>query len=117
VQGNDTDIIIVTEKVKAFIGKFRAVSQKTIKKHLEIFSRLKDFVEENNLETSNTVIDHYIKDRLVNLQSRFSKYFPKAVRDKKNGSQFHSMSIVLKKKKKKKKKTKAILILYLTLRI
>jgi hypothetical protein len=69
----------VTEKVKAFIGKFRAVSQKTIKKNLEIFSRLKDFVEENNLEISGTGID---QDCLVNVQSRTSKCFSERVSDK-----------------------------------
>jgi hypothetical protein len=47
-----------------------------------MFPRLKDFVEENSVETSDIEFDQCIKDHLVNLQSRFSKYFPEAVSDK-----------------------------------
>jgi hypothetical protein len=43
---------------------------------------LKDFVEENSLETSDNGITQCIKNHLVNRQSRFSKYFPQAVSDK-----------------------------------
>jgi hypothetical protein len=42
-----------------------------------MFSRLKDFVEENSVEISDIGIDH-----MVNLQCRFSWYFPEAVSDK-----------------------------------
>jgi hypothetical protein len=34
------------------------------------------------VETTGTGIDQCIKDHLVNLQSRFYKYFPEAVTDK-----------------------------------
>jgi hypothetical protein len=34
------------------------------------------------VETSDIGIDQCLKDHLVNLQSRFSKYFPEAVTDK-----------------------------------
>jgi hypothetical protein len=44
-----------------------------------MFSHLKDFVKENNVEISDTGIDQCIKDHLVNLQFRFSKYFPETV--------------------------------------
>jgi hypothetical protein len=47
-----------------------------------MFSRSKDFVEENSVETIDTEIDQSIKDHLVNLQSRFCKYIPEAVSDK-----------------------------------
>jgi hypothetical protein len=43
---------------------------------------VEDFLEEKNVETSDTGIDQCIKDHLVNLQSRFSKYFPEAISDK-----------------------------------
>jgi hypothetical protein len=43
---------------------------------------LKDFVEENSAETNATGFDQCIKNYLVNLQSRFTKYFPEAVSDK-----------------------------------
>jgi hypothetical protein len=47
-----------------------------------MFSRFKDYVEKNSSGTSDTGIDECITDHLVNLQSRFSKYFPEAVSDK-----------------------------------
>jgi hypothetical protein len=47
-----------------------------------MFSRLKDFVDENSVETSVTGINQYIKAHLVNLQARFSQYLPEAVRNK-----------------------------------
>jgi hypothetical protein len=47
-----------------------------------MFSCLKDFVEENNVERSDTGIHQCIRGQLVNLQYRFSKYFPEAVSDK-----------------------------------
>jgi hypothetical protein len=51
-------------------------------KIFDMFSRLKDIVEGNSVETSDNGIDQYIEDHLANLQSRFSKYFPEAVSDK-----------------------------------
>jgi hypothetical protein len=42
-----------------------------------MFSRFNDFVEENNVEKSDSRIDQYI-----NLKSRFSEYFPEAINDK-----------------------------------
>jgi hypothetical protein len=49
-----------------------------------MFSRVKDFMEERGMETRDTGFDQCIRDRLVNLQSRFSKYLPETVND--NGS-------------------------------
>jgi hypothetical protein len=87
------------------------VGQKPRRKRSGQFSRLKDFVEEISVRTSNTGIDHCIKDHMVNLQFRFSEYF--AVINT-NGSQIHSMLVyprimtfLLKKK--------TILTLYLIL--
>jgi hypothetical protein len=56
------------------------VGQKTTRGNLD--NRMKYFVKKNSVETSDTVIDPSIKDRLVNLQSRFSKYFSSAISDK-----------------------------------
>jgi hypothetical protein len=47
-----------------------------------MFSRLEDFAEEKNVETGDTGIEQCIKDHLVNLQSRFPKYFSEAVSGK-----------------------------------
>jgi hypothetical protein len=82
MQGNDINIIIVTAKVKAFIGKLGLWVRKVEGISLEICSCLKVSVEENSMEISGTRIDQCIKHQLVNVQSRFSKYFPEALRDK-----------------------------------
>jgi hypothetical protein len=58
------------------------VGQKTRKDNLGVFSRLKDFVEENRVETTGTGFDQCIKDHLINLQSRFSRYFPEVENDR-----------------------------------
>jgi hypothetical protein len=47
MRGNDTNIIVVSEKVKAFAGKLGLWVRKIGRKSLDMFSRLKDFVEEN----------------------------------------------------------------------
>jgi hypothetical protein len=62
MQSRDTNIISVTEKVKAFTGKLGLCVRKLEGKSFDTFSRLKDIVEENNLETSETVTDLCIKD-------------------------------------------------------
>jgi hypothetical protein len=81
MQGNDTNIV-VTDKVKAFIGKLSLWVRKLEEISLDMFSLLKYFVEQNNVETSDTETDQCIQDYLVNLQCRFSKYFPEGLNDK-----------------------------------
>jgi hypothetical protein len=51
-------------------------------KGLDMFSRSKDFVEQNSVETIDTGVDQSIKDHLVNLQSRFCKYIKEGISDK-----------------------------------
>jgi hypothetical protein len=51
MHGNDTIIVIVTNEVKAFDGKLGLWVSIVEGKSLEIFSRLKDFVEENSVES------------------------------------------------------------------
>jgi hypothetical protein len=46
MQRDDTNIIVVTDKVKAFIGKLSLWVRKLEGKGLKILSRLKQFVEE-----------------------------------------------------------------------
>jgi hypothetical protein len=55
------------------------VGQSVRRDSLDMFSSFKDFVEERNVETSDTEIDRWIKDDFINLHSRISKYFPEAV--------------------------------------
>jgi hypothetical protein len=54
MQGDNTNIIAVTDKAKAFIGKLGLWVRKLEGKSLDTFSCLKDFVEENSVETSDT---------------------------------------------------------------
>ncbi|PNF14665.1 hypothetical protein B7P43_G11540 [Cryptotermes secundus] len=68
-QGNNTNVIVVTDKVKEFIGKLCVLVRKQQGKSLDIFSSSKYFVEENIVHS-------------VNLHSRFSKYFPEVLSDK-----------------------------------
>jgi hypothetical protein len=77
MQENDTNTVAATSKVKAFIGKLDLWVRKLGQKCLNMFSCLKDFVEESSMEASDT-----IKNHLVTLQSRLSKYFPEAESDK-----------------------------------
>jgi hypothetical protein len=72
----------VADKVKAFIGKLGLWVRKLEGKSLDKFSSLKYFVEEYSVEPSDTGIYHSIKYHLINLQSRFCKYFPEAASDK-----------------------------------
>jgi hypothetical protein len=51
-------------------------------KILDMFSCLKDFVKENSVETNDTGTHNYTKYHFVNIQFRFSNYFPEAVTDK-----------------------------------
>jgi hypothetical protein len=80
MQGHDTNIAVVTDKMKAFIGKLGFWVRKLERISLDMFSRWKDFVEEKSVEASDTGNDQCIKD--FSLESRCSKYFPEAVSDK-----------------------------------
>jgi hypothetical protein len=64
------------------MGKLGLWVGKLEEKILNMPSRLKDFMEQNSVEKSDTGIDQCIKDHLVNPLSRFSKYFPEVVSDK-----------------------------------
>jgi hypothetical protein len=77
---NSTNIIAVTNKMKALIGKLGLSVRNLESKILNMFSVLKGFVEENSVKTSDTGINQCIKDHLVTLQSRFYtyEYFPEA---------------------------------------
>jgi hypothetical protein len=68
--------------VGAFTAKWGLWVRKLDGKSVAIFSRLKNFVEENLVEPYDTLIDQFIKVHLVNLKSRFSTYSPEAVSDK-----------------------------------
>jgi hypothetical protein len=50
MQGNNNDIIVVTDKEKTFIGKLSFWARKTEGKILNMFSRFKDFVDGNSVK-------------------------------------------------------------------
>jgi hypothetical protein len=71
MRGNDSNIIIVTEELKAFVGKFGLWVRKLERQSFYMITCLKDFVEENSMVTNNTDIDQCVEDHLANLQSSF----------------------------------------------
>jgi hypothetical protein len=77
MQGNHTNIMAVTDKVKEFIGNLGLWVRKLERKSLDMFSRSKDFVEENSVEASDVEIAQCIEDYLVNLLARFISIFQK----------------------------------------
>jgi hypothetical protein len=69
-------------RICIFTGKLGLRCREIEGKSLDTFSRLKDIVQENSVETSGTGIDQFIIDPLVDLQSKCSTYFPEAMNDK-----------------------------------
>jgi hypothetical protein len=67
----------LTDEVKAFIGKLGLWIRKLEGKIWTCF-----LVQENNMETSDGGIDQCVKNHMVNMQSRFPKYFSEAISDK-----------------------------------
>jgi hypothetical protein len=53
MQGNGTNIIVVTDEVGL-------VGQKIRTENLDMYSRLKDFVEEKSVEISDTIKNHLV---------------------------------------------------------
>jgi hypothetical protein len=62
MQGNDAYILLVTDKVNAFVRKISLWIGKLEENSLDAFSHLKDFVEENSIaEISESGIEQCIK--------------------------------------------------------
>jgi hypothetical protein len=105
----------VADKMKAFIGNLGLWVRKLEGKRLDMLSCLKDFVEENSVETSDTGIYQTIKYHLVNIQPRFYKYFQKQHVTNTNVSRFYSMQIRPKITTFLLQNKKTVLTLYLIL--
>jgi hypothetical protein len=69
LQGNDTNIGVVTKKMRAFIEELSLWIRKTFG---NIFS-FERFCGGKYVETNDTGIDQCIKNHLVNLECRFPK--------------------------------------------
>jgi hypothetical protein len=82
MQGYDTNILIVSDKVNAFVRKLGLWISKIEKRNLDMFPKLNAFIEDNNMEISEIGKEQCIREHLINLQSSFSKYFPEKMNDK-----------------------------------
>jgi hypothetical protein len=82
MQGYDTNILVVSDKVNAFVRKMGLWISKIEERNLHMFPKLNTFIEDNNMEISKTGIEQCIREHLINLQSSFSKYFPEKMNDK-----------------------------------
>jgi hypothetical protein len=67
------------------------VGQKTRGEKFEQVFSFEGFCGKKQFGNSDTEIDQHIKDHLVNLQSRFPKYFPKGESDKYKEIRINSM--------------------------
>jgi hypothetical protein len=82
MQGCDTNILVVSDKVNVFVRKMSLWISKIEERNLNMFSESNAFTEDNNMEISETGIERCIREHPINLQSSFSKYFPEKMNDK-----------------------------------
>jgi hypothetical protein len=82
MQGYDTNILVVSDKVNAFVRNTGLWISKIEERNLDMFPKLNAFTEDNNIEISETEIERCIREHLINLQSSFSEYFPEKMNDK-----------------------------------
>jgi hypothetical protein len=82
MQEHDTNILVVSDKVNAFVGKIGLCIIKIEERDLDMFPKWSVFVEDNIMEISQTGIERCIREHLINLQFSFSKYFPEKMNDK-----------------------------------
>jgi hypothetical protein len=68
--------------VNAFVRKIGLWISKIEERNLDKFPKLNAFIEDNNMEISETGVERCIREHLINLQSNFSKYFPEKMNDK-----------------------------------
>jgi hypothetical protein len=90
---NDTDINVLSDKLEAFIGKLALYIRKLGVKTLDVFSRLKNFVEQNSVETSDTEIDRLSKVSWLICNPGFLSIFQTHYVINTNGLRIHSMLI------------------------
>jgi hypothetical protein len=95
MQGYDTKILVVSDKVNAFVRKIGLWISKIEERNLVMFPKLNAFIEDNNMEISETGIERCIREHFINLQSSFSTYFPEKMNDKYswNRDPFHEVSL------------------------
>jgi hypothetical protein len=69
MQGYDTNILVGSDKVNAFVRKIGLWISKIEERNLDMFPKLNAFIEDNNMEISETGIERCIGEHLINLQS------------------------------------------------
>jgi hypothetical protein len=72
----------VTDKVKEYTGNLRLWVSKTRREKFGHVFSFEGFCGRKRVGNSDTEIDQYIKNHMVNLECGFSKYFPEAISDK-----------------------------------
>jgi hypothetical protein len=82
MQGYDTNILVVVDKVKALVRKIGLWIRKIDERNLDMFPTLNAFIKDNNMEISETGIERCIREHLISMQSSFSKHFPEKMNDK-----------------------------------
>jgi hypothetical protein len=68
--------------VNAFVRNIGLWISKIEERNLDMFPKLNAFIEDNSMEISETGIERFIREHLINLQSSFSKYFLEKMNDK-----------------------------------
>jgi hypothetical protein len=82
MQGYDTNILVLSDKVNAFVRKIGLWISKIEERNLDMFPKFNVFIEDNNMEISKIGIERCIREHLINLQSSFYKYLPEKMNDK-----------------------------------
>ena len=74
LQGDNTNILSLNDKIHAFTRKVERWAARVEKGRIDMFSELRDFMEENELSVN--IIKRSITAHLRALHERFKKYFP-----------------------------------------
>jgi hypothetical protein len=68
MQGYDTNVLVVSDKVNAFVRKIGLWVSKIEEGNLDTFPKLNAFIEDDNMEISETGIERCIREYLIKLK-------------------------------------------------
>uniref|UniRef100_A0A3Q1G3T1 HAT C-terminal dimerisation domain-containing protein n=1 Tax=Acanthochromis polyacanthus TaxID=80966 RepID=A0A3Q1G3T1_9TELE len=74
LQGENTSILTLNDKVQAFVRKLERWRERAEAGHMDMFTELDDFIEENALSVN--IVRASVADHLQSLVDHFKKYFP-----------------------------------------
>lgn len=75
MQGKNTNMIMLSKKIKAFNNKIDVWTERLQNKNVEMFASLHDYVVENNISIQPEIIT-LISEHISQLRCLFDKYFP-----------------------------------------